>query len=61
MAKEKIRPSSLMMVDVDDLRELVQSEIEGVLAMEKDVNASEVYLTHKPKSVIRKFCCQNAR
>lgn len=35
MAKEKIRPSSLMMVDVDDLRELVQSEIEGVLAMEK--------------------------
>lgn len=47
MAKEKIRPSSLMLVDVDDLRELVQSEIEGVLAMEKDVNASEVYLTHK--------------
>lgn len=36
-----------MLVDVDDLRELVQSEIDDVLAMEKDVDASEVYLTHK--------------
>ena len=36
-----------MMVDVDGLRELIQSEIHDVLSMEKDVDASEVYLTHK--------------
>ena len=41
-----------MLVDADDLREVVQSEIEGVLAMGKDVNASEVYLTHKEVAVM---------
>ena len=40
-----------MLVDADDLREVVQSEIEGVLAMGKDVNASEVYLTRNAWSV----------